>query len=90
MLERHRLALVAEIQNSGFDLLGFHEGVERAAWAAIEKAGQIDGAALSRTLDIDPGVAEVALERLAALRVVLPVPGSPATVRALSTLLIDA
>lgn len=90
VLERHRLALVAEIHETGFDLLGFSEGVERAAWGAIEKAGQIDAAALARTLGIDPADADGALHGLAARRVVLPVPGRPDTVRALSTLLTDA
>jgi hypothetical protein len=90
VLERHHLALVAELQESGFSLLGFSEGLERAAWTAIQEEGQTSAVALARKLDVEASIANGTVAALAARRVVLPVPGVPGTVRALSTLVTDA
>lgn len=90
VLERHGLALVAELQESGFSLLGFSEELEPEMWSAVQEAGQASAGSLAGVLGVDPGRARTALDALTARRVVLPVPGQPGTVRALSTLVIDA
>ncbi len=86
VLERHGLALVAEIQQVGFTLLGLSDTVEHAAWTLIERSGLADDDGLASALDLDRVVVDDVLNDLVGRRVVLPVPGRPRTVRALSTL----
>lgn len=90
VLDRHRLSLVAEVQETGFALLGFAEGMEREAWAVVQEAGQVNDDGVARRLAIDTAQARRALDVLAGRRVVMPVPGQPDMVRALSTLVSDA
>lgn len=90
VLERHGLSLVAELQDSGFTLLGFAEGVERDVWNVVQETGLATVPAAGARLGLDPDRTAAAVHALVQRRVVLPVAGRPGTVRALSSLVIDA
>jgi hypothetical protein len=89
VLERHHLAIVAEVRDAGFVLLGSVNGIEQAAWTAVEEVGQISGETLADRLGIGGDDAGAALIALVERRLVLPVPGT-LHVRSLSSLIIDA
>lgn len=71
VLQRHGLALVAEIAGDGFTLLGHAAPIERRAWHALERAGAATSAELADHLRTPESITGAALDGLAARRVVL-------------------
>lgn len=67
VLERQRLAAVAQREDGGFELLGSRSPAEDSAWRLIETRGRIDAAEVQD---------RSALEALVRLRVVFADPGS--------------
>jgi hypothetical protein len=89
VLQRHGLALVAEVADRGYMLLGQATPLERSAWDALERVGsaQIPGVAVTlRTTEL---AAAAALEGLLSRRVVLR-GEAPGEYRALTALLAPA
>jgi hypothetical protein len=86
VLMRHRLALVGEIDDGAFVLLGDVEPREHAAWTALQEAGFASAAHLSVTMKKTEREVNELLEVLAARRVVLRCE-RPCTYHALSRLL---
>ncbi|MBI4545781.1 MAG: hypothetical protein HY703_11340 [Gemmatimonadetes bacterium] len=86
VLARHRLALVAEIDELGFTLLGDASPLERAAWAALERRGEAAAAEIvSDVGDAAPDV-HAALESLLE-RGLVTRRAAPPTLQALSSLI---
>lgn len=85
VLERHRLALVAEIEARGFTLLGRANDFERDVWAVLEEEKEATAEGVARRLAVAEAAAGDALRNLDGRRVILTTPG--AAYRALSTLL---
>jgi hypothetical protein len=77
VLSRHRLALVVEVDGSSHALLGEVAPDERAVWDFAERTGSATPAAAAAALGIPEPAAAAALDRLAALRVLVPRPGTP-------------
>jgi hypothetical protein len=88
VLERHGLALVAEVKSQGFSLLGLAEGIERDAWTVLEEERSADFRVVARRLAVPEILASATLITLTRRRVVLATAGG--SYRALSTLLSDA
>jgi hypothetical protein len=83
VLERHRLAAVAQRDDGGYELLGSRSGAEDAAWKLVEERGRLDAAELHALLG---GEGErSALDGLIRRRVVFADPATGA-VHALSRL----
>jgi len=70
VLVRHGLALVVE-EEDGASLIGEADGLERAAWLAIERKGRLASHALAKALQVADDVAELALGSLARKRVLV-------------------
>jgi hypothetical protein len=71
VLQRHGLALVAEIDGFGFTLLGHHTPEERSAWAALQLLRRGTAESVARLLDGTTAEAATLLDRLAFRRTVL-------------------
>lgn len=90
VLDRHGLALVAEVQGTGFALLGRADPVEQQVWRVVERSGTIADDGVADAIGLERAAAGGALQALVARRLVLPEPSRPGAVRALSTLLSGA
>jgi hypothetical protein len=71
VLARHDLALAAEIEGSGFALLGTTTHPERIAWDALERVRSGDAKRVAETSGLGLADAAAALESLTGRRVVL-------------------
>ena len=71
VLDRHGLALAAEVEAAGYVLLGMATPVEQAAWVALEKARVAAPAQLASQLDATAAQTTVLLDGLCDRRVVL-------------------
>jgi hypothetical protein len=71
VLARHRLALVAEVDDVGFTLLGEVEPLERYAWLALQESGIASAAEIADRLHSDPAETSAALASLARRRTVI-------------------
>lgn len=86
VLARHKLALVAEIADLGFGLLGDVDHEEHGAWSAVQSAGFATIAEVAQSCGRTNLEAEQLLEHLARRRVVLRCE-EPLSYYALSSLL---
>ena len=83
VLERQRLAAVAQREDGGFELLGARSSAEDSAWRLVEARGRIEAGELG---DLLPGEEHrSALASLVRRRVVFEDPGS-GSIHALSRL----
>jgi hypothetical protein len=76
VLTRHRLALVAEVEDAGFTLLGNVTPVEHDAWCALEEVRIAPVSDIAQRLGVSVAVAGAALAALAQRRTVLDRPQS--------------
>lgn len=77
VLARHHLALVAEIEGTGFTLLGPVSSIEQDAWCALEDARIAPVGDIARRLAIPDTQAAAVMASLARRRTVLDRPQSP-------------
>jgi hypothetical protein len=74
VLERQRLAAVAQREDGGYELLGARTIAEESAWRLVETRGRIEAGEVG---DLLPGAEDrSALEALVRMRVVFSEPGS--------------
>ncbi len=72
VLGRHNLALVAEVDDVGFTLLGEVAPLERYAWLALQETGVASVQDIAQRLRSDPAETSAALASLARRRTVIP------------------
>ncbi len=72
VLLRHRLALVAELEEGDVALLGEATDLQRAAWSALERLGRAQAAQVAAAIPAPAADAVAALDALAGRRVALP------------------
>ncbi len=84
VLERHRLAVVGEVEPARYGLIGAGSADEREIWSEVERRGRVPGAELHALAGSGAGVRVV--ERLLRRRLLFRDPGR-GDVHALSTLL---
>ncbi|MHB1168820.1 MAG: hypothetical protein ACYC28_06010 [Longimicrobiales bacterium] len=77
VLARYHLALVAEVDEVGFTLLGEVESLERYAWLALQEAGVASVNDIAKRLDADVHATSSALASLARRRTVIEKAGTP-------------
>lgn len=85
VLERHALAMVAELPGGGTTLLGHATALERSTWAAVESLGHSDPGVVAERVDVTETVAIGTLDALFRRRVMVR-RDIPRTYYALSTL----
>lgn len=88
VLARYAMALSAEVEDSGFVLLGTATMAERIVWDALEVMRTVSSADLARALDADEVETTTLLDALCERRVALR--HSAGRYRALSSLLLSA
>lgn len=71
VLDRHRLALVAELEEVGATLLGAATALERGAWSVVERLGRASAVEVAAELSAPEGEVRRALEALARQRVLV-------------------
>ena len=75
VLERHRLALVAEGEDGLPELVGAVDEPERRAWEALVRGPRADAAEVARAADLADDEATAVLDRLCRRRLVIRVAG---------------
>jgi len=78
VLERHRLALVAEGDDGLPELVGAVDEPERRAWEALVRRPRLDADEVARAASLDADEASAVLDRLCRRRLVMRVPGDEA------------
>ncbi|HEX7239660.1 MAG TPA: hypothetical protein VF263_05315 [Longimicrobiaceae bacterium] len=71
VLERHDLLLVAEVEGSGYQLLGGADRQQRACWGTILRLGRARAEAVTERTGIAPAAAGEVLAGLASQRVLI-------------------
>lgn len=71
VLDRHQLALVADVADHGFTVLGSVNDCERTAWSGLQKLGRARATDIARCELLDETEVAVALDSLSNRRAVL-------------------